>query len=133
MTNVSKKKRGRDVMSTAAVSMILNGVKVKQGQKPVLVCPLTRPFTALERYTVDALSAAATERAPLRPLRQGRAEGAKGRRTLRLEKRFDVLLRDNPDLSAEEVRELKAPPSIRKMSRTTFARHWSAANERSQK
>jgi hypothetical protein len=135
--NAPRKRHGGDVMSTAAVSMIINGVKYRAGQKPARVYPPTRPFTASERFMTDALSAVAGDiqqlRADRAPLRKGRAEGAKGKRTQRLAKRFDLLFRDNPDLSAEEVRELKAPLHIQKMPKSTFARHWSAAEKRSQK
>lgn len=54
--------------------MILNGVKIKPGQKPVRVCPPTRPSTASERIMIDALSANADD------IQQLRAERAKARR-----------------------------------------------------
>ncbi len=60
-------------------------------------------------------------------------QGTKTKRTLRLEKQFDVLVRKNPDLSAEDVRTLKATASIAKMPPSTFARHWKDAKKRSQK
>lgn len=58
------------------VSMILNGVKYKPDQKPVRVCPPTRPSTASERFMTDRLSAAADH---IQQLRAERAKARQGR------------------------------------------------------
>jgi hypothetical protein len=72
-------------------------------------------------------------RETLRPYRGGRQDGAKGKKTLSIEKQIDTLYRKNPDCSSEEVRLHKAKGNIRRMQRKTFANHWTAAKKRSQK
>ncbi len=101
---------------------------------------LRRQMAAALRLELKSQQTAAAEQARLRAEAdaranpgQGRPRGTKNKKTLRREALFDDLYRNNPDCSSEEIRTLKGPKSVRKMGKSTVARHWTAARERAGK
>ena len=85
---------------------------------------------AERRHTAGYLYDQATK---LARHRTGRKGGARNKKTSHVEAQFDRLLVENPDCSAEEIRTLKGPKSIRAMATSTVARHWKKAKERAAK
>jgi hypothetical protein len=80
--------------------------------------------------TDELLKSRDEARQRLAPLRKGRPKGAKNSDAHSVEQDFDRLYRANPDCSAEEVRQHKAPKKYRALSKSAFAEHWKKAKKR---
>jgi len=87
----------------SSTALILNGIKYKPGQKPVRVCPATRPSTVSERFLTDTLSATADHLQQLladrAPFRSGKPAGSASGCTKYIRK----LRADNPTLTSKEL------------------------------
>jgi hypothetical protein len=124
------RKRGGDVMSTAAVSMIFNGVKYRAGQKPARVCPAPvgapRP-SAHERFLADVLSADADHIQQLRDqgaeMRKGGKPGRVSGKVARVRAHARDLHTKHQRLSPEQLYDKRDPEITGSMAKTTFAKH----------